>query len=209
MSIFESLRKSREPRNPAGRVPPGQHLTAGFPVLTYGPTPMIHAQRWTCRVGGLVEREATVTWKELLEMPQTTVTCDIHCVTTWSKLDTTWTGVRVRDFLEAIADRIGRIDPQARHVMQHSYGGYTTNVSMEEFTEDNVLLAHTFDGAPLDPEHGGPVRVMLPKLYFWKSAKWINGIEFMDENRRGFWERNGYHNHGDPWKEERFSEQER
>ncbi|MCB2154227.1 sulfite oxidase-like oxidoreductase [bacterium] len=207
MSLFNKLKKaSTEPDPNADRVPAGQHLTKGFPVLTYGPTPEIAQQEWTCRVFGLVKEETVVSWDELMAMPQTTLTRDIHCVTTWSKLDTTWTGVRVKDFLAAIEERTGGLAEGAAHVMQHSYGGYTTNVPLADFLEDEVLLAHTYEGRPLDREHGGPVRLVLPKLYFWKSAKWLNGIEFMREDQPGFWERHGYHNYGDPWKEQRFSE---
>ncbi|MEQ8821632.1 MAG: sulfite oxidase-like oxidoreductase [Sumerlaeia bacterium] len=205
MSLFEKFKKAdAQARSDADRTPPGQHLTKGFPVLTYGPVPSIPQQEWTCRLFGLVERETMVTWDELMAMPQTTVTRDIHCVTTWSKLDTTWTGVLVRDFLQAVEDKAGGVAPQATHVMQHCYGGYTTNTPLADLLEEDVLLAHTYDGEPLAQEHGGPVRLVLPKLYFWKSAKWINGLEFLPEDRPGFWERYGYHNYGDPWREERF-----
>ena len=207
MSLFNKLKKTAATTDPnAARVPPGQTLTKGFPVLTYGPTPQVAQEEWACRVFGLIAGEVTVGWEELMAMPQTTLTRDIHCVTTWSKLDTTWTGVRVADFLAAIADRTGPVSTEAGHVMQHCYGGYTTNVPLADFVEPDVLLAHTFEGRPLDAEHGGPVRLVLPKLYFWKSAKWLNGIEFLREDQPGFWERHGYHNYGDPWKEERFSE---
>jgi DMSO/TMAO reductase YedYZ molybdopterin-dependent catalytic subunit len=139
-------------------------------------------------------------------MPQTTVTCDIHCVTRWSKLDTTWTGVRFRDFLATIEQRIGApLDPAVTHVMQHATGGYTTNTPLDYLMADNVLIAHTFDGKPLEADHGGPVRMVVPRYYFWKSAKWLSGFEFMAKDRPGFWERYGYHNNGDPWTEERFS----
>lgn len=204
MSLFDKFsQKKAKPPGDTGRVPPGQTLTKGFPVLTYGSAPVIEQEAWRCRITGLVDNEITITWDELMAMPQTTQTCDIHCVTTWSKLDTTWTGVRVRDFFDAIADRCRPLD-QATHVMQHCYGGYTTNTPREDLFEDNVLVAHTYEGEPLAVDHGGPVRLVLPKLYFWKSAKWLNGFEFMAEDRRGFWERYGYHNYGDPWKEERF-----
>lgn len=206
MSLFDKFKQkaATAEAGPEGRIPPGQKLTKGFPVLTYGETPQLAPAAWTCRVFGLVGREHTFTWEDLMAMPQSDVVCDIHCVTTWSKLDTTWRGVRFRDFMEVVRERCGPVDPRAKWVMQHGTGGYTTNTSLEDLLEGNVLLAHTFDGAPLDAEHGGPVRLMLPKLYFWKSAKWLSGFEFMDEDRRGFWERYGYHNHGDPWREERF-----
>ncbi len=205
MSLFDKFRKSpQEEAERAGRVPPGQKLTNAFPVLTYGPTPMIEPAKWTCRVFGLVEREAVVTWDDLQAMPQTKQTCDLHCVTTWSQLDMVWTGVKITDFLAAIEDRTGGVHPDAQFVMQHCYGGYTTNVPLDEFLDKDVLFAHTYEGRPLSAEHGGPVRILLPKLYLWKSAKWVNGLEFMREDRRGFWEQYGYHNHGDPWTEERF-----
>jgi DMSO/TMAO reductase YedYZ molybdopterin-dependent catalytic subunit len=209
MSLFKKFAKTApeaQDHDPA-RVPPGQKLTKGFPVLTYGPTPVIDAEKWSCRLFGLLGTEVSISWQDLLSMPQTTQVCDIHCVTTWSKLDMKWTGVRVRDFLAAVEARTGGIKPAVTHVMQHSTGGYTTNTTLEDLLEDNVLLAHAYDGKPLEADHGGPVRVVLPKLYFWKSAKWLNGLEFMSEDRLGFWERYGYHNHGDPWLEERFSGQ--
>lgn len=206
MSLFDKFKQKATAKEaaPPGRVPPGQKLTKGFPVLTYGETPRLQAMSWTCRVFGLVAREHTFTWDDLMAMPQTDVVCDIHCVTTWSKLDTRWRGVRFRDFMEHVSAKCGSVDPRAKWVMQHGTGGYTTNTSLDDLLTDNVLIAHTYDGAPLEAHHGGPVRLMLPKLYFWKSAKWLSGFEFMDENRRGFWERNGYHNIGDPWREERF-----
>lgn len=205
MSLFDKFKKrGAATAASSDRVPPGQTLTNGFPVLTYGPTMQIAAEEWTCRIFGAVEREHTFTWADLHAMPQTTLHTDIHCVTGWSKLDTDWVGVRFTDFLEAVRAQCGAISPEAKFVMQHASGGYTTNVPMEEMLAADVLVAHTFGGAPITAEHGGPVRFVVPKLYFWKSAKWLNGIEFMTEDRRGFWERCGYHNHGDPWREERF-----
>ena len=199
MSAFERFVRPADPELKA-RVPPGQRLTPGFPVLTYGPTPTVDRRLWRLRVFGLVEEERAWTWDEFMALPQTTITCDIHCVTTWSKLDTTWTGVRLLDVLREV-----RPKPEARFVMQHSYGGYTTNTPLAALSEPEALLAHTFDGRPLPPDHGGPMRLVLPKLYFWKSAKWIAGLEFMAEDCLGFWELNGYHNDADPWKEERYA----
>lgn len=207
MNLFESFRRQGLDPETAKRVPPGQQLTKGFPVLTYGSTPIIQAPLWKCRVFGSVPTEVTFTWADLMAMPQTTQTCDIHCVTRWSKLDMVWAGVRFSDFLAAIEARIGKIPETATHVMQHSTGGYTTNTTLAMLLESNVLLAHTYDGQPLEAEHGGPVRMVVPKYYFWKSAKWLNGLEFMDADRLGFWERYGYHNNADPWQEERFSAQ--
>lgn len=198
MSVFERFRKPGPEL--AARVPPGQRVTNGFPVLTYGPTPSVDLSTWRLRVTGLVAEERTWTWDQLMELPQSEIQCDIHCVTTWSKLDTTWRGVRFSDLMREI-----EVKPEARFVMQHCYGGYTTNLPLEAMREDEVLLAHTFNGDPLPPEHGGPLRMVVPKFYFWKSAKWLNGLEFMAEDRLGFWEMNGYHNDADPWKEERYA----
>jgi DMSO/TMAO reductase YedYZ molybdopterin-dependent catalytic subunit len=183
-----------------GRVPPGQTLTTRFPVLTYGPTPRIEPGNVEIRVWGLAE-ETRFTWDDLMAMPQTTHTYDIHCVTHWSKFDTTWTGVAVPEIMKHVT-----LKPGATHVMIHSYGGYTTNLSLEDFVRDLNLLAHTFDGAPLETDHGGPMRLVVPHLYFWKSAKWISGLEFMPHDEPGFWERNGYHLRGDPFKEERYDD---
>lgn len=205
MSLFDKFKSQASRREElADRIPPGQSITKGFPVLTYGETPVVEQAAWTCRVFGKVEREHTFTWADLMAMPQTEITTDIHCVTTWSMLDTKWVGVRFSDFLVAVEAHCGPLPPEVTHVMQHCYGGYTTNTSLAEMKDDNVLIAHTYAGAPLERDHGGPVRFLLPKLYFWKSAKWLNGFEFMTRDRAGFWERHGYHMHGEPWAEERF-----
>jgi DMSO/TMAO reductase YedYZ molybdopterin-dependent catalytic subunit len=148
---------------------------------------------------GLIEKEVTLSWDEFMKLPQTEMIVDIHCVTRWSKLDTKWKGVLFSDLLKLVQPK-----PNATHVMQHCYGGYTTNLSIEEMMDDDVMLSYEFDGKPLEKEHGGPMRVVVPKLYFWKSAKWVNGLEFMSADKPGFWERNGYHMHGDPWTEERY-----
>jgi len=182
------------------RVPPGQFLTDRFPVLTYGPTPRYeNLTNWTLRVFGLVEEEKVFTWEDLMRMPRKTETVDIHCVTRWSKLDTTWTGVPWREFIKHF-----RIKPEATHVMVHCEYGYTTNVALDVLDDDDTMLAFEYEGKPLEPEHGYPLRLLVPKKYFWKSAKWVRGFEFMDRDRPGFWERAGYHMDGDPWKEERF-----
>ncbi len=183
-----------------GRVPPGQTLTERFPVLTYGPTPRIEAHNVRVRVTGLAE-ETEFSWDALMALPQTTLTYDIHCVTHWSKFDTTWTGVAVPELMRHI-----QLKPGATHVMVHSYGGYTTNLALTDFVRDQNLLAHHFGGEPLATDHGGPMRLVVPHLYFWKSAKWISGLEFMDHDEAGFWERNGYHMRGDPFKEERYGD---
>jgi len=201
-SRVERLKRVKNiPTEPVGeRVPPGQFLTDRFPVLTYGPTPRYEdLTNWTLRVFGLVEEEKVFTWEDLMRMPRKTETVDIHCVTRWSKLDTTWTGVPWREFIKHF-----RIKPEATHVMVHCEYGYTTNVALDVLDDDDTLLAFEYEGKPLEPEHGYPLRLLVPKKYFWKSAKWVRGFEFMDRDRPGFWERAGYHMEGDPWKEERF-----
>ncbi|WP_448572916.1 sulfite oxidase-like oxidoreductase [Trichothermofontia sp.] len=181
------------------RVPPGQYLTQGFPVLTYGGTPQITPETWSLRLWGLVT-ERVVRWADLLALPQQHFTADFHCVTSWSKLDVQWQGVAIPDLLQGSA-----IAPEAAHVMIHCEGGYTTNLALEDFCRPENFLAHQVFGEPLPADHGGPVRLVVPHLYAWKSAKWINGIEFLAEKELGFWERNGYHHRGDPWAEERYS----
>jgi DMSO/TMAO reductase YedYZ molybdopterin-dependent catalytic subunit len=180
------------------RVPPGQYLTEGFPVLTVGPDPDFDLWAWDFKLHGEVEDELQLSWDELLALPQTDVTTDIHCVTRWSKLDTSWRGVRVRDLLEK-----ARLRPEGKFVMAYSDGGYTTNLPLDVVMDDDVLVAHTYDGKPLEPDHGAPLRLLVPKRYFWKSAKFLRRIEVMSEDRMGFWELNGYHNDADPWKEQR------
>ena len=181
------------------RVPPGQHLAKGFPVLTYGETPTVKASDWQLRVWGLAT-PATFSWDDLMAMPQSSFTADFHCVTTWSKLDVQWTGVKVTDFMRHVER-----DPKAVYLMEHCYGGYTTNIALDDFLREDNFFAHTLFGEPLPSEHGGPVRLVIPHLYAWKSAKWLNGLEFLDHEALGFWERNGYHRRGEPWAEERYS----
>ena len=185
----------------AERTPPGQYLTEKLPVLHYGSVPAADLAAWDFRVFGQVDTPVTLTWEQFRALPRAQVTVDIHCVTRWSKLDTTWEGVRVG----AILDLAG-VRPEATHVLAHCEQGYTTNVPLTVLDDDDVLLADTYDGKPLDPEHGYPLRLLVPKRYFWKSAKWLRGLELLDHDREGFWERYGYHNDADPWKEERFSE---
>lgn len=181
------------------RVPPGQHLAKGFPVLTYGQTPQVGQDIWEFKVWGLATPK-TFTWEDFMAMPQSHFTADFHCVTTWSKLDVQWTGVKVTDFMQHI-----EVEPQALHVMQHCYGDYTTNLAIEDFLREENFFAHTLFGEPLPPDHGGPMRLVVPHLYAWKSAKWINGLEFLEQMELGFWERNGYHHRGEPFAEERYS----
>jgi DMSO/TMAO reductase YedYZ molybdopterin-dependent catalytic subunit len=182
------------------RVPPGQFLTDKFPVLHYGSVPTYsNLDKWDFRVFGLVEEPLRFTWDELMKLPQRTQTVDIHCVTRWSKLDTAWTGIPWRELMKLI-----KVKPEATHAMAHCEYGFTANVGLDVLDDDDTMLAFAYDGKPLEPDHGYPLRLLVPKKYFWKSAKWLRGIEFMAGDRPGFWERNGYHMEGDPWKEERF-----
>ncbi len=185
----------------ADRIPPGQYLTEKFPVLHYGSVPSVDLARWDIRVFGEVSRPIRLTWDEFRALPRTQVTADIHCVTRWSKLDTHWEGVGIRTFL-ALA---GPLD-SATHVVAHAEHGYTANLPMDVLVDDDVLLADTFEGEPLTPEHGWPLRLVVPKRYFWKGPKWLRGLELTTADRPGFWERYGYHNDGEPWAEQRFSE---
>jgi DMSO/TMAO reductase YedYZ molybdopterin-dependent catalytic subunit len=184
------------------RLPPGQRLTDGWPVLHYGSIPRFDEAAWRFHIVGddFVEEPVSFTWAEFQALPRTDVLCDIHCVTHWSKFDNVFSGVLVSEIMQHV-----RFKRAPAFVMVHSYGGYTTNISYEELTTPDVLLADKHNGEPLTPEHGYPLRLVVPKLYFWKSAKWVRGFEFMDRDRPGFWETYGYHIHGDPWKEERYS----
>jgi DMSO/TMAO reductase YedYZ molybdopterin-dependent catalytic subunit len=196
-----SRREQEEQVRKEGRLPAGQSLTRKFPVLHYGPTPRYpDLSQWDLRVFGLVEDEKVFSFQDILDMPRTQVTVDIHCVTRWSKFDTAWEGVLFRDFL-AYVD----VKPQASYVVAHCEYGYTTNLPLDVMLDDDVLLAHHYDGKPLDPEHGYPLRTLVPKKYFWKSAKWLRGLEFRADDKLGFWEQAGYHNEADPWLEQRFS----
>ena len=180
------------------RVPPGQYLTERFPVLTVGANPAFDLSEWYLDIFGEVDNALTLSWDELQALPQREVTTDIHCVTRWSKLDTTWVGVAVSELLGRAA-----VNPQGKFVMAYSDGGYTTNLPLEVVLDDDVLVAHTYDGKPLEPDHGAPLRLLVPKRYFWKSAKFLRKLEVMSEDRMGFWELNGYHNDADPWQEQR------
>ena len=185
------------------RLPPGQTLVTNFPVLSYGPTPRFNAAKWDFRLMGLVERPLRFTWEEFRALPRTQQVADFHCVTTWSRYDNQWEGIKTR----ALAEMVG-IKPEAKFVVVLCDGGYTTNLPLDEFLDDDVLLAYRHDGKDLAPDHGWPLRLVVPKLYAWKSAKWVRAIEFSARDRRGFWEVRGYHNHGDPWTEERYSFEE-
>jgi DMSO/TMAO reductase YedYZ molybdopterin-dependent catalytic subunit len=193
-----------------GRLPPGQSLTQKFPVLHYGPVPKFNPATWDFRVFGEVEQEARWTWDEFLKLPRTKLAMDIHCVTRWSKFDTTWEGVSVRKLID---QGLIKLKPTARHVMQHAEYGFTVNLSLEVVLQDNFLLATHFDGQPITPDHGAPLRGVVGQIngrndlktpYLWKGAKWLRGLEFMAADRPGFWEQAGYHNEADIWKEQRF-----
>lgn len=189
-------------RPEAERLPPGQHVVTDWPVLDLGMHPDIPASRWRLEVFGAVEQPILWDWAGFQALPQTRAVSDIHCVTTWSRYDNAWDGVLTRDLLRAVAPR-----PDARHVVLQSYDGYTTNLPLEDFAAEGALLAHSWQGAPLAQVHGGPLRLVVPHLYFWKSAKWLQRIEFRTDDRPGFWEVRGYHNRGDPWAEQRYSEE--
>jgi len=181
------------------RLPPGQRLTDKWPVLHYGKTPTIDAKKWTFKITGLVEKEKTLNYEEFKALPQVEVFSDIHCVTTWSRYNNTWEGVSTSTIRE-----IAVIKPEAKYVIVQGEVGFTTNLPLGDFFGEDALFALKHDGKPLTADHGGPVRLVVPRLYFWKSAKWVTGIEFKDKNEPGFWEKAGYHMHGDPWREERY-----
>jgi DMSO/TMAO reductase YedYZ molybdopterin-dependent catalytic subunit len=181
------------------RVPPGQVVTTKWPVLHYGDVPPVDPAAWRFRVIGEVERPLLLTWEEFTALPVREVTCDLHCVTKWTRLDNTFRGVPVR----AVLERAG-VRPSATHVLVHAAPDYTTNLPLADLDREECLLATHHDGVPLSPEHGGPVRLLVPHLYLWKSAKWVAGLELMDGDWPGFWEQNGYHMRGDPWAEERY-----
>lgn len=182
------------------RLPPGQRLVTNWPVLDLGAQPDVKPENWRLRVGGLVENPQVFTLEQFHALPQEDFVSDIHCVTAWSRYDNHWRGVSARTLLEMVKPKL-----TANYVLFQSYDGYTTNVTLPVFADSNVLLAHSWEGKPLAREHGGPVRVVIPDWYFWKSAKWVTRIEFAANDRPGFWEVRGYHNEGDPWKEERYS----
>jgi DMSO/TMAO reductase YedYZ molybdopterin-dependent catalytic subunit len=198
----ERLKRVRNVPGPTtnDRVPPGQFLTEKFPVLHYGSVPIYtNLDKWDFRVFGLVDETLRFTWDELLRLPKLVQTVDIHCVTRWSKLETSWAGVPWREVIKSV-----KVKPDATHVMAHCEYGFTANLDMAVLDDDDTMLAYEYDGKPLTPEHGYPLRLLVPKKYFWKSAKWLRGLEFMKGDKPGFWERNGYHMEGDPWREERF-----
>ena len=181
------------------RLPPGQVETRKWPVLHAGRVPDVDLERWRLAVTGMVERELSLTWNELLSLPRQDTLCDIHCVTRWSRFDNVFGGVPVQSVL-----KLAGVLPDARYVLVHAEHGFTTNLPLADLDREANLLALTHGGEPLTPEHGGPVRLLVPHLYFWKSAKWVTGLELLAEDQAGFWEEGGYHMRGDPWSEERF-----
>jgi DMSO/TMAO reductase YedYZ molybdopterin-dependent catalytic subunit len=198
--IFDTERKQKERQlQDAGRLPPGQSLTLKWPVLHEGSIPAFDPAKWDFHVWGLVENPLRLTWDEFQKLPRKHVRADFHCVTTWSKFDNEWEGVLFRDLASLVKPR-----PEARYVMVHADPGYTTNVPLEDLLRDNVLFADRHAPEPLTPEHGGPLRLVVPHLYAWKSAKWVRGLEVMDHDRGGFWEQVGYHMYGDPFREQRY-----
>ncbi len=208
-NIFRRKQEEEEMRK-AGRMPPGQSLTNRFPVLHYGPVPTFNPATWSFRAWGEVEKPFELNWAEFNALPRTKLVMDIHCVTKWSKFDTAWEGVSVRTLLEA---GLLKLKPTAHYVMQHAEYGFTVNLPLEIVLADNFLMATHYDGAPITPDHGYPLRGIVGKIlgrdelmvpYFWKGAKWLRGLEFMEQDRKGFWELAGYHNEADVWKEERF-----
>ena len=183
----------------AQRLPPGQYLTEKWPVLHYGTVPTVDLAKWDFRLEGLVEEPVRLRYPEFQKLPRRSVQADIHCVTRWSLLESTWEGVPVSEILKFV-----KLEPEATHVLVHAEQGYTTNLSLDDFVRDENMLVDTRNGEPISPEHGWPLRLFVPHLYFWKSAKWVRGLEFMAGDRPGFWESYGYHMHGDPWAEERY-----
>lgn len=196
----ERREREREMKE-AGRLPPGQSLTLKWPVLHYGSVPRFDPARWDFRVYGLVEKPMRLSWEELNRLPRFNHKSDFHCVTRWSRFDNEWEGVAISNVLA-----LARPKPEACHVLVHAEEGYTANVPLADLDRDNVLLATHHDGEPLSAEHGFPLRLIVPHLYAWKSVKWVRGLELLDHEQAGFWEQNGYHIYGDPWKEQRFSE---
>ena len=192
--------RPRDAGDSSDRVPPGQYVTDGFPVLSAGPTPQIPLDTWAFTIDGLVREPVTLSWSDLMELPAREWVVDISCVTKWTKLDMSWRGPSVDTLLESVD-----IDPKAAFVIAYSDGGYTTNLPIGDVLSGQAFVAYEYDGAPLAPEHGGPARLVVPARYFWKSAKWVRGLRLQERDEPGFWESLGYHNRGDQWLEERYS----
>jgi DMSO/TMAO reductase YedYZ molybdopterin-dependent catalytic subunit len=198
--ISRGFTPKRKQQIPKERVPPGQYLTAEFPILSAGPTPQIPVANWKLALQLGTSLVRAWNWTEFEALPQTTIKTDIHCVTKWSKLDTVWQGVTLDDLLNST----GLAEPPEPYLMVHCYGGYTTNVPVEDLVGGKGMIVTRYDGLPIAPAHGGPARLLVPHLYFWKSAKWVRRLRFMSNDEPGFWESRGYHNYGDPWKEQRY-----
>jgi len=196
--ISRGFRGRRNLEVDPSRVPPGQYVTQDFPVLSAGPTPHHPLDWWSLSIEGEVDEPVSWKWDEFRKLPTETVTVDIHCVTKWTKLDTVWTGVSLDTLLDGV-------ETSGEYVSAYSDGGYTTNLPLEDLRGGKAWVAFEYDGEPLDPEHGGPARLLVPHLYFWKSAKWLRGLELLQDDKPGFWEVHGYHNYGDPWKEQRYA----
>ena len=198
--LFKRLLGSSKVNQHSGNAaPPGQYVTEKFPVMSFGPAPDVELATWQFDIFGLVESEVSLNWQDFTALPKTIVDAEFHCVTQWSRLHNTWEGVAFSEVAKLVS-----LEYQVTHVMIHCYGGYSTNMDLESLLEGDVLFAYNHDGQPLDQDHGGPLRLVVPKRYAWKSAKWVNGIEFMDANKPGFWELRGYHMKADPWDEQRF-----
>jgi DMSO/TMAO reductase YedYZ molybdopterin-dependent catalytic subunit len=195
--ISRGFKGKRRDAASSSRVPPGQHVVNDFPVLSAGPTPRVSTSEWTFSIVGEVDEPKVWTWEEFRKLPSESVTVDIHCVTKWSKLDTTWTGVSLETILDSV-------ETAAEYAVASSDGGYTTNLPIDDLRGTQAWIVYEYDGQPLHPEHGGPARLLVPHLYLWKSAKWVRGISLQNEDEPGFWESNGYHLRGDPWREQRY-----
>jgi DMSO/TMAO reductase YedYZ molybdopterin-dependent catalytic subunit len=196
--ISRGFRRRHADDGEPGRLPPGQYLERGFPVLSTGPTPRVDLATWTFSIDGELDTPRSWTWEEFRALPSETITKDIHCVTKWSKFDTVWEGVSLDVLLDGV-------DTEAAYVSASCDGGYTTNLPLEDVTGGKAWIAYAYDGEPLDPEHGGPARLLVPHLYFWKSAKWVRGLTLTLDDELGFWEQLGYHERGDPWREQRYA----
>ena len=197
MAISRGFRGRRRADADPSRVPPGQYVTRDFPVLSAGPTSHTPLTDWDFTIRGLLDEPVAWTWDEFLALPSETVTVDIHCVTKWSKLDTVWKGVSIDTLLDGV-------DTGSDYVLAFCDGGYTTNLPLDDLTGGKAWIAYEYGGEPLEAEHGGPARLLVPHLYFWKSAKWVRGLDLRDSDQPGFWEYYGYHMYGDPWKEQRY-----
>jgi DMSO/TMAO reductase YedYZ molybdopterin-dependent catalytic subunit len=199
MMFFKKKEREENQNRYADRLPPGQSLTLKWPVLHVGGTPQFNPATWDFNIWGMVKEPKRFTWEEFSALPTVTQISDMHCVTHWSKFDSQFEGIPVAEVMKHV-----ELLPEANYVMVHADPGYTTNLPLEDFLDDDVMFVLKYEGQPLTPDHGYPVRLLVPKLYLWKSAKWVRGLEFMAEDQPGFWEMYGYHNHGDPWKEERY-----